>query len=198
MSARTRASSPSGAPLLYQPFLWGLGWDLVDGSLDGASQDSTANRYVASPIIVPFRCRVDKIGVWAGGQVNSGQFMLGLHDSDVNLLPNALVCQTAAANVVGLSSNLLQFRVPTTTPTIQPGLYYVGYICDTTYALGVAGMRVMTVFIAQVVDAGLLTFDGFGAAYIQNMGGFLMPDPFVEVLSDTHIVSCLALKVTAV
>lgn len=154
--------------------------------------NSTANDYYASPLIVPARCTLRRIGIRLGSQTNSGNMMLGFHDSDGDPpLPNNRVAQTASIAVAALSIRDWHWYTPTTEPTLRPGFYYVGWIDDTIFSDGVAGFQVYQTSVLQTTVNNTL-FDGVIGSYSQAVGAFSVPDPFIEV--EQH-VKCWALGI---
>jgi len=163
----------------------------------GTSENSTANLMQYGMIEVPFKCRVDKIGFFAGGEMNSGNFMLALYDSDpVTLVPKNLICAVASTAVAGKPDTVLQFYAPTTTPIINAGLYYVGIIFSANYAAGTTGGRI---FFATFAAAAINVWnDAITPWYNQAVGSFTVPNPATPVAYGLQYLFGAALKVTVV
>lgn len=139
-----------------------------------------ANVYYCSYFEIPFRCTILRIGLTSTNIV-SGNFRLGVHGPDVNGLPNSRICEVGSTGVGALGLNDWRWFTPTTTPIIQPNIYYVGVICDEPYVPATTGFQThLGGPLQAAVDTNML--DGMAVSYNQNVGAFAVPDPMTEVL----------------
>lgn len=129
------------------------------------------------PHIVKHRCRVDRLGILVGDQANNGNLQLGMYGPFTSW---ARVCVTAAIGVATLTTNKWNWFTPSTTPQIEPGLYWCAAVCDTSYSAGVAGMRLR--YSDRVEYRDFLDTEVFGYQVSQRQdGAYPLPDPAVPV-----------------
>lgn len=156
----------------------------------GAGPSSTALRYRASPIVLPVNCRIDEIGILCS-QANTGTILMGVHNSDTNDLPDELVCETAAQAMGAFAANTWSWIAPTTTPQVDSGHYYVGWIGSVDWADGVAGFRTF-----QRDCSRIGVFDVIYGIYRETVLVYSIPDPFVEVQESETWLMAMGLHVT--
>lgn len=179
----------------YNLVLYAYDLSPVPSVFGGGYPDSAVNQYFCSPVIVKTRCRIDQIGLTLRER-NSGNIILAVHDSNAAGLPNSLLCQT---NALGVAANWnvddWNHFVSTTTPTVDPGIYWVGWICDTGFAAGVAGCSTWSARHAHGSN-DVLWNTLFAGVYEQNVGAFNPPNPMVEAVLYWYNIMGVSLKVT--
>lgn len=176
---------PTGVNANYLRFHYPIGICLHSAP---STDSPVANRLIVTPIQIPFRRRVVKLGIQPG-LVVSGNFMLAFY-ADLNEFPEVLVCGTASTAVATLTANHWSWITPTSTPIIDAGLYYIGSICNESYVGGVSGMQLNRTSLAT----GGTPFDAFGGSYRQDVGAFTLPDPMVEVAHNPTYVYKFGVK----
>lgn len=144
----------------------------------GGNQGSIANRAYGSPRPVPFRCRIDRLGFVCGGQANTGNFQIACYGPYPAW---DMICTMTPVAVNTLTANIWNWFTPTTTPTIQPGLYWFAHVCDTNYSAGVAGMQFAMQAVGNTIR-NCLDLEVEGYNMVERMdNAYPLPDPFVPV-----------------
>lgn len=187
MSSRTRASSPGGhdhfSRIPPPAFL---------SYADDTS--SVANRAFATPKFIHFRSRVDRLGLLVGTNRVNGNVEIGLYGPAYTW---ARVCLTAPIAVAGMTANKWNWYTPTTTPTINPGLYWAVAVCDTSYVAATSGMLLRnwaTTAFNNVMDTEV---EGLLLSQLMN-GAYPLPDPFVPVNESVAALWAFSLRVSVV
>lgn len=154
---------------------------------------SVANTYTCSPIEIPFKCQVNKIGILIGLLVN-GNLKLGLHSSTA-LIPDLRIATTASVAVNTLATDDYNFIAPTTTVTINAGLYWVGGICDANYVIATSGVQFR---YSQLSSQNTTKWNDsiYNAIYNEAVGSLNVPSPMTPVHQDNFNTLIFALLVT--
>ncbi len=166
-------------------------------TLTANNMDPAAKVLRLSPIEVTRRSTVRALGFVTGSNVINGNFFMGLYDSDpTTLLPRNLIAQTASTSVVGLPGNSWVYTATTSNPVIEPGLYWVAFLCDTTYNAGVAGLQ--TMYSGNTIQANVAPGPINGPAIIQDVvvGAFALPNPCPATVGNYSSLYYHALQVT--
>lgn len=181
----------------YERLLYVLGnLSQADYLANTTNSDSVANEYKCSPIVIPKRCRIDKIGIYVGGGAVSGNLILAVHASK-NDLPTTKVCQTAPTAVGGLQATAVNWLAVINPPIVEAGLYFVGWICSENYVAATSGIRVYEADVHTFAGAEDWS-DGIYGIYSENVGGFSVPSPMTPVADGDRWLYEMVLKVTVI
>lgn len=165
--------------------VWGIDTDMAYHM--GITSDSVANRLLVSRVEISEFGQITKIAVFPGLCVN-GNIKAVVYDSDGSYLPNNIVCSSAAVAVNTLTNNRPNWLTPSTTPWVNPGIYYVGVACDTVYAAGVSGMQFR---LSQNYGPRL---DMTGPTFREEAAYAALPDPMTEIEFTAGSYSLFGLK----
>jgi len=170
---------------------------IVPFNVAGANIDAVADRYFASPIVIPFRCRIDKIGIYPSVPL-TGNCLLGLHRSTGTtvLVPSTKVCGTAAFNANTMIDTAWKWVAPTTAEIVPAGFYFAGWVNSIVYQNGVSGMRAKA-FRMDGTD-GTTWNDGAcaGTYHLAAVGGIVPASLATASVNQNHYMMLLGLKVT--